>query len=573
MKKIISVFLAMMMVLGLSTTAFAEGEPAENTTIKIEAPASGTGTTTARTYKAYRLLNLETSHKEEGHDYECPYDENDPDSTHVDECYNYAYTLNADYADILKAEVYDHATEAFWTEIQEVKPAEANDITEEQVLKYLSKHTNDGGTVFGTLRAVADRLYRDILAVPELANDPDGTLATGTNTGFAQGYWLIADTTDLDEKVDDSNSVALLDTKTEAEIVLKPKTALPLVEKKVKDINSSEQVNSLDLAWVDSADRNMGDEVPFKLTATLPANLEAYDTYTMTFHDTLSAGLTLIPGTIEIHMYDTKNLADVDNNMDGGTKLYQYNPEVAAHANYIVDTDPDDNHSLDLTITNVKEIATAAAGKVIVVVYKAKLNEGAALGTTGNPNEVYLEFSNDPYSDDTGVTPEDEVVVYTYGLKIYKVDSLNHPLKGAGFILYKKMPDGTYAPVIRNNTDAQTGELKGENMTEFVWAGLDDGHYKLVEKTVPDGYNKMEEKHFSITAKHDNGLTEINGGVMGSGDLGTGLVSSNIINNTGTVLPSTGAQGTMMLIGGGSMFVIVAAVFMVTRKKMSVYAD
>jgi len=38
-------------------------------------------------------------------------------------------------------------------------------------------------------------------------------------------------------------------------------------------------------------------------------------------------------------------------------------------------------------------------------------------------------------------------------------------------------------------------------------------------------------------------------------------------------LPSTGAEGTMMLIVGGSMLIAVAAVFMITRKKMSIYED
>jgi LPXTG-motif cell wall-anchored protein len=45
------------------------------------------------------------------------------------------------------------------------------------------------------------------------------------------------------------------------------------------------------------------------------------------------------------------------------------------------------------------------------------------------------------------------------------------------------------------------------------------------------------------------------------------------VNNTGTVLPETGAEGTFFLITGGTMLVILAAVFMITRKKMSIYED
>ena len=39
----------------------------------------------------------------------------------------------------------------------------------------------------------------------------------------------------------------------------------------------------------------------------------------------------------------------------------------------------------------------------------AKLNENAAIGAEGNPNEVYLEFSNDPYGTGTGETEKDKV--------------------------------------------------------------------------------------------------------------------------------------------------------------------
>ena len=115
-------------------------------------------------------------------------------------------------------------------------------------------------------------------------------------------------------------------------------------------------------------------------------------------------------------------------------------------------------------------------------------------------------------------------------------------------------------------------------MTTFTWSGLDDGDYKLVESTVPAGYNKMSDIAFSVSAEHSeiNGepsLTLLDGGLMGLGDVATGAITKDIVNNTGTVLPETGAQGTFFLILGGAILVVVAAVFMITRKKMSVYED
>ena len=68
-------------------------------------------------------------------------------------------------------------------------------------------------------------------------------------------------------------------------------------------------------------------------------------------------------------------------------------------------------------------------------------------------------------------------------------------------------------------------------------------------------------------------LISLDGGQMGTGEVSTGLISRDVINNTGTVLPETGARGTVMMIGISSMVVLLAAVFMITRKKMSVYED
>ena len=58
-----------------------------------------------------------------------------------------------------------------------------------------------------------------------------------------------------------------------------------------------------------------------------------------------------------------------------------------------------------------------------------------------------------------------------------------------------------------------------------------------------------------------------------TGNVSTGMIADDIINLAGTILPETGAEGTVMLIACSSMFILVAAVFMVTRKKMSIYED
>ena len=262
-------------------------------------------------------------------------------------------------------------------------------------------------------------------------------------------------------------------------------------------------------------------------------------------------------------MYETKHKADVDTDLNDAVK------DVTGDFT-ITTTGLTDGCTFEVGCDNVYKIEGVTKDTAFVVYYEATLNEGAVIGGTGNPNEVYLEFSNNPYGEGTGETEKDKVVVFTYEMIVNKVDSHGHALEGAGFTLYKKNLAGVYV--------ALGTELKGDDMTTFTWSGLDDGDYKLVESTVPQGYNKMADIQFSISAEHSEvsgepTLTLLDGGLMGEGNVTTGTITKDIVNNTGAVLPETGAEGTFLFILGGSLLAIMAAVFMITRKKMSVYED
>ena len=517
MKKFVSIFLTLAMILAMSTVAFAA-----ETTLTIDGEEG-------RTYNGYKLLDLTVSLKAN-----CDCAEG---ATHKDTCYNYAYTVNETYEEIL----------------QELA-GEGNDIIE-----YLTGLTSDSDSGYGTLRDVADDIFKAIKENSKIT--PDAENLDGNNNTIDQGYWLFADVTSLDNQ-NEANSLVMVDTAGQDPVTINPKTALPTVEKKVKDITDSEDANIDDNAWQDSADHDIDDTVPFKLTATLPSNFAYYDTYQIVFHDTLSAGLTLDTDSIKVYMYNTKAEADADTELDDGTDVTASFTTTA--------TGLDDDCTFEVSCANVTAIENVNKDTVFVVYYEATLNENAEIGAEGNPNEVYLEFSNNPYDEGTGETEKDEVIVFTYKLIINKTDAEGKALKGAGFTLYKKNSNSEYVPI--------GGELVGNDMTTFEWEGLDDGDYKLVETTVPAGYNKMTDIEFTITATHTNDpeelkLTSLGGGEMGTGAVETGAIEKDIVNNTGTILPETGAEGTLMLITISTMLVIVACVFMVTRKKMSIYED
>ena len=538
MKKLVSIFLALVMILAISVPAFA----AEDTTLTI----NDDGT---RQYAGYKLLNLTTSLKtSEHHPTSCD------NVNHSSDCYNYAYSVNAAYREILQNEVFDNGGNYLWED--GTKPAVATAITDAQILKYLSNQTSDNGDVYQTMRQVADRLYRAIKTAGIAADKPN---MTGNDT-LDQGYWIIADVTNLTGN--EANSLVMVDTKGQDALEITPKTGLPTVEKKVKDVDDSEDGSIIDNPWHDSADHDFGDVVPFKLTGTLPHNAPYYKSFKMVFHDTLSDGLTFDETSVKVYMYETKHKADVDTDMNDGTDVTD---------KFDVDTTVTDDCTFEVGCDDVFTIAGVTKDTAFVVYYEATLDTDAMIGAAGNPNKVFLEFSNNPYdTTSTGNTEEDKVTVFTYQLIINKTDSHGRELKGAGFTLYKKDINGDYNII--------GTELKGADMTTFNWKGLDDGDYKLVESTVPEGYNKMSDIVFSISAVHSETageptLISLDGGEIGTGVVDTGAITKAIVNNTGTILPETGAQGTMWLIFGGAMLVILAGVFMITRKKMSVYED
>lgn len=363
-------------------------------------------------------------------------------------------------------------------------------------------------------------------------------------SGLEPGYYLVKDKGPITGQ--DSYTKFILQVVGDKTVAVK--NNVPESYKKVKDTNDTtgETTN-----WQDSADWDIGDKVPFQLTGTVASDYKEYKAaYQLVFHDTLSAGLTFDENSVKVYT----------NNSDTPIAADQYTVTYPAT----------DGHTFDVTIKDVKALDGTVTK--IRVEYEATLNEHAVIGSEGNPNKMYMDFSNNPNSTqggEKGTTPEDKVIVFTYKAIVNKKDSAKNPLSGAEFTLYKKV-NGNYEPV----TKVLSTENEG---TTFTFTGLDDGEYKLEETKTPENYNTMDPIEFKIKATHDelkddpklNTLTgnKLSGEVLFTTNPAEGTLETDVINYKGSELPETGGMGTTVLYAAGTLMILAAAAFLVMKKK------
>lgn len=433
-----------------------------------------------------------------------------------------AYTLNAKYTAILQT-ITGKTLEA-------------------DIVEYIS-NLNEAET-----REFADAVYAAIKAGSIAA---DYTTTTDKITGAEEGYYLIAETK-LGTPSTDTRSLAMLDTVGKSEVTIITKESYPTIDKEVYEINDSTGVGH----WGEHADYDVGDEISYRINATVSGQYEHYVHYWYQITDEMSEGLTLNKDTIKI----TIGGVDVTSHFT----ITKEDHKFVAEANL---------KAVDAAVSEL----TISHLSTVVVTYTCTLNENAKSGVPGNPNVVQLKFQNDPYINekptDPGETPKDTNIVFTYDSIVNKIDGSGNALAGAGFTLFKW-------DSAANAWNAVGSEITG--VTTFEYRGLDAGTYKLVETTVPAGYNKAADIEFHVVATYDTTknpvelidlkVTDLDNDVISSFviDLDDGEAMTNIVNNAGSELPSTGGIGTTIFYILGSIMVVGAAVILVTKKRMAV---
>lgn len=351
---------------------------------------------------------------------------------------------------------------------------------------------------------------------------------TVTFTDLTLGYYLV-DTS--------LGSLCSLNT-TAPSVTIKEKNSDTTIEKKIV-ITGDEKV--------DSNSAGIGDTVNFSITITVKdGNPEDY-----VLHDKLS-GLTFNSNSLEVKV---------------GTKTLTPNTD------YTLVTNPTDGDSFDVKFKD----GILKTNDVVVVTYSATVAANATIAGAGNKNTAKLEYSGKH-------STEEETTTYVWKLNVHKyaLDSKNKEvaLSGAKFVLYRMDGDTKeYATLTGNkiagwvNDKDKATTLETNGAGDILIEGLNVGTYYLEETEAPAGYNKLTEPiEVKITATPDaTGVSETVEYKNKNDSTYTPATNAivKVLNEAGTQLPSTGGIGTTLfyVIGGGLM--AVAAVLLVTKKRMN----
>lgn len=256
----------------------------------------------------------------------------------------------------------------------------------------------------------------------------------------------------------------------------------------------------------------------------------------------------------------------------------------------------------------------------ITLTYSVYVKSDAPIG--GGNHDVLTNTANASWTsaNETGTTPTKSVLTEVFGLALLKDDgATGKNLPGAKFRIWMDSACTQPVYIIPTNIegvyilDSEDSDAEKAGSTEaklartvyadyldaylngaeqdnyavtpvngkIVILGLDSGTYFLQEVQAPDGYNALTAP---VEIKVGEGQTpfyvfaDANGKVADLRDPDAthsrntyNVTHTTVHNSKGVELPSTGGEGTLMLITFGSIVAIAFAVLLITQKKMSIY--
>ncbi len=537
-KKLAGILLAMVMVLGMTMTSFAQTKAldpadADGATITIKNPAKG------ETYSLHMLF----------------------DATVNDDNKNIAY--QGEVPSALKA-FFEADDAGYISPVGEIVEKDAEG-------KITGTKMTDG------LKAALEAWAKDADVVVSEVSNGDSDLVF---TGLPYGYYVVTTThVSTDENgVVTKAAITVTSTQPDADIYDKnvnTPTVLKEVEKEsysigdtVKYTGTFDTTNYIDL------NGESKQVVDYVIQDTLPEYLADAKVTKITIGATETD-----PGTV----FEGDALTGLQfGEVTVGTTTYEKAILI-----------PWAEQAADGTYTNLY-----AQGAKIVVEYEAVLtsttNINAADTNTISIRPVYVDEDSTekkPWDE----TWEDTAEIRTYAAAIKKVDESGNPLAGATFTIkgltVTAGEAGVYTVASYDpNSTTESAELSTDENGKLYIIGLaSDVELTVTEFKAPDGYNKLTEskklkpqiltKEIFVTSgeKHydeDGNLVSESSTATTSKTVEKNLsdldvAALEIVNQKGTLLPSTGGIGTTIFYVVGGILVVAAGILLVTKKRMS----
>lgn len=345
--------------------------------------------------------------------------------------------------------------------------------TAQDAAEWMGRNISDGSaTAYALARAL---MASDAGAMHVTAGEP---------VTLSAGYWLIvADESRLGESQSGTAPVFVLLGKGDSKAIA-PKSAVPTVTKHVQENSTS--------AWQKAADATVGDDVWWRLEATVPAGTQGYSAYDVEFVDQMSAGLAAgkVASTARVYAKAGTGSAWAASTDAADTTAKGWT-DVTSSCTIEVSGQRFTVKSPDLvSLLGADEFASK--GAQVCVVYSAPLNQRCNHGAAkGNPNEVYLRYPASPLGHGSYLsTPKDDATAYTWDVRLTKRSSSgDEPLSDA--VLSVTDPQGRHLAQDGGWSKAASTVTTDGN-GRVTLSGVDSGTYKVAEVQAPKGYQRIE---------------------------------------------------------------------------------
>ena len=433
-------------------------------------------------------------------------------------------------------------------------------------------------------------------AMPE--TDENGHSKVG---GLEQGLYLVVETRVPENVISTCNPffvslpMTTIDGKDwnyDVTVYPKNQTGNPTLEKTVREAAADTGKNggTADIAdgYAHTATASVGDVVDYQIISTLPTiTSKATSLTTYTFADTLSEGIRYNRSDVVIEFFRDAGCTDQITAWDEDSGKFAVSYDDAANTMTIGMTETglaDINESEGVYADSVKR---GYSDCTMRITYAATLTADAQLGDTDNPNEVVLTWkrTNTGYFD----TLQDCCHVYTYGVDVLKQFSDGKgDLANVHFLLHNdtddvyviaEQRDGMYYVKGFTGKKADATTFVPNDSGHIIVNGLEDDTYTMTETATDKGYVLLKDGiEIVITAVEGESACEtcgaklltasgsVNGDAVDMED-GNAIVPLTVINNPGFDLPKTGGYGTWMFTVGGCMLLGVAAFIVVRGRK------